>query len=211
MAILTHTVPSCNSCGLDMLLHGLTWKCYACLTFQAQHCPRTIFDSTAEFGYAYKYNGKYDAIGQDDFAHLITEANKIIPQGYYFEIRGKIPANYGREKSLAWYYHPNFMLPTTIKHAGRCDPPLTDTNAGCYILGGFITGQLECGAGIVIGEVESNCVACGGSWYDHIGFRAHLEGEARLRTSCRIAYCRCPGYVPIEAGEIAPNHHREVT
>jgi len=57
----------------------------------------------------------------------------------------------------------------------------------------------NCGAGIVVDW--SDC-RCGHSWYDHIGFRNHLEGEARLRTSCRIAFCRCAGYVgPHTLGE----------
>lgn len=58
---------------------------------------------------------------------------------------------------------------------------------------------------------EPDCVWCGGSWYDHIGFRAHLEGEARLRTSCRIAWCRCPAYTPVMPSDYPTvSRHREV-
>lgn len=55
---------------------------------------------------------------------------------------------------------------------------------------------------------QPDCKDCGGSWYDHIGFRGHLEGEAQSRTSCRIAHCRCLEYVPCVFGTPS-NRHRE--
>ena len=46
---------------------------------------------------------------------------------------------------------------------------------------------------------EENC-KCSHCYYDHIGFRGHLEGEARLRTSCRIVSCGCDAYNEIMVG-----------
>lgn len=40
---------------------------------------------------------------------------------------------------------------------------------------------------------EADC-HCGHSHYDHVGWRAHLEGESRRRTNCRIVRCGCGGY-----------------
>lgn len=65
------------------------------------------------------------------------------------------------------------------------------------------------GTGVCIGNSETDCERCGGSWYDHIGFRGHLEGEARLRTSCRIAHCRCEAYVASSIYNPPPNRHQE--
>lgn len=41
---------------------------------------------------------------------------------------------------------------------------------------------------------ERDCSKCKHTWYDHIGWRDHLEGESRLRTNCRIIGCVCDSY-----------------
>ena len=53
--------------------------------------------------------------------------------------------------------------------------------------------QIKYGPEIVIEQTDADC-HCGHCHYDHVGFRAHLEGVACLRTSCRIAYCNCEAY-----------------
>ena len=40
---------------------------------------------------------------------LIPDARKILPRGVFYEIRAKIPSDYGRSTGFAWYY--NRFLP----------------------------------------------------------------------------------------------------
>lgn len=85
----------------------------------------------------------------------------------------------------------NRMHYDSLNDVYKCTPCAFYTS-GCYL-------QEAIASGIIIDETppaatlpdDCKCKHC---HYDHIGFRDHLEGTARLRTSCRIAYCRCEGY-----------------
>ena len=197
-------MPPCSRCYQSiMALDRLKFVCPACSFIQYQHAPLRNFDPTATTWWEYEYNGRLSDIQPAEMNYLMDEAEAYLPIGTYYEIRFKVPAKYGMVKYLYWLYEPvmaNYLgiLPSPIQVLG---------GIGDYIVGGFFAHMsrppsLMQGMAALNGcdfpppapRADKGDCQCSHSHYDHIGFRGHLEGEARLRTSCRIVHCGCANY-----------------
>jgi hypothetical protein len=90
------------------------------------------FDATKDYGRAVPICGKYTDIDVNNnsvIQRLRQEADLRLPRGLYYEIRAKIPTDFGRDKGLAWYHAPGMYSE---------EPNLRIIPAGGYYrVGGF--------------------------------------------------------------------------
>lgn len=97
-----------------------------------------LFDRTREYGNAIEFHTSN--VDKEDIGDLIdilmtklgADARKTLPPGTRFEIRGKIPTDFGRRRGLAWYYNPDMRLESHWKE-GRDASPSLDPDAGYYL------------------------------------------------------------------------------
>lgn len=66
------------------------------------------FDATKEYGEAIPYTGKYSDLSEASrvIQLLKKSASDRLPKGLYYEIRLKVPQDFGRDKGVAWYSKP---------------------------------------------------------------------------------------------------------
>ena len=89
------------------------------------------FDAGKEYGKQLPVSA-YSSLGiAPVYTALHQSASDALPTGLYYELRGKIPTNYGRDRAVAWYHHPNMK----IKKGALMN--FMDCSEGYYFLGGF--------------------------------------------------------------------------
>jgi len=49
---------------------------------------------------------RYDSLPQTTMDMLHKDARSILPRGTAYELRGRVPTNFGFDKAVAWYYNP---------------------------------------------------------------------------------------------------------
>jgi hypothetical protein len=64
------------------------------------------FDPTHEYGRSFPY-AKLSGHDEDFLRNLVREdARTILPPGTWYDLRLRIPMDYGQSKHIAWYYSP---------------------------------------------------------------------------------------------------------
>ena len=70
---------------------------------------------------------------------LVHAAHLSLPKGLRFEIRQRVPANYGRTKGIAWYHESGM---TREPEWGKGEFPRYVEEGGYYVLAQLVAGEV---------------------------------------------------------------------
>ena len=114
-----------------------------------EEMPKSLivdFDPSKEYGIALSYVPKRGRIDNGTYRMLqdtlIADARRQLPEGTRFEIREKIPTDFGRNCGMGWYTHAGLR----VEPLRNWDTPWlarVDQREGCYIpeTGVYIVGR----------------------------------------------------------------------
>lgn len=94
---------------------------------------KLTFDASHEYGMSLTWQDEYSNLGPySAWARVLHEDAQLrLPKGLYYELRGQIPTDFGRDKAIAWYHKPGMWRQNNVQ--------VGEFRSGYFYLGGFLT------------------------------------------------------------------------